>query len=274
MTNPDQQHTPDLSPMDQEGSYTSGPSLPMSALTASDVTFSYGSGPACIKNVSLTVAEGAAIGIVGESGSGKTTLASLLVGMLTPTTGTVTIQGRPWSAVRRRDPLRRAVQMVFQNPYTALNPRLSAVQTVAEVYEYCGGSTKADSVERAQDLLKRVGLGGMAPGKRPGDLSGGQCQRVGIARALAANPSVIVADEPTSALDVSVQAQILNLLDDLRLERNIGLVLVSHDLNVISYLTDSAVVMERGRVVEEGVTSDLLRTPTHPYTQSLIASIL
>lgn len=252
----------------------SGASTLESALNASDITFAYGSGPAVLKNVSLTVPEGSAIGIVGESGSGKTTLASLLVGMLMPTTGTVTVRGRPWSSVRPSDPLRRAVQMVFQNPYTALNPRLTALSTVAEVYECCGGVTKAEAAERAQELLKRVGLGGVALGKRPGDLSGGQCQRVGVARALAAKPSVIVADEPTSALDVSVQAQILNLLRDLRHEQGIGLVLISHDLNVVSYLTDTAIVMERGEVVEQGGTADLLKSPAHPYTQSLIASIL
>ena len=266
-------HRPDSGPEEPKGTRMSGPSSPRSALLASDVEFAYGSGPTVVKKVSLAVPAGAAIGIVGESGSGKTTLASLLVGMLTPTTGSVTVHGRPWSDIRRRDPLRRAVQMVFQNPYTALNPRLSAQSTVAEVYEFCG-ATKAEAAEHAEGLLKRVGLSGIALGKRPGELSGGQCQRVGIARALAANPSVIVADEPTSALDVSVQAQILNLLSDLRQEQGIGLVLISHDLNVVSYLTDTAIVMERGAVVEAGPTDDLLRAPTHPYTQSLIASVL
>jgi peptide/nickel transport system ATP-binding protein len=164
--------------------------------------------------------------------------------------------------------------MVFQNPYSALNPRLSAVSVVAEVYRCCGGLTKADSVERAQELLERVGISRVAMGKRPGTLSGGQCQRVGIARALAANPAVIVADEPTSALDVSVQAQILNLLSDLRQEQGVGLVLISHDLSVVNYLTERAVVMERGEVVEAGSTAELLESPAHPYTRSLIASIL
>ncbi len=243
------------------------------AIVATDVTFSYGTGPTVVKNVSLTVPEGGAIGIVGESGSGKTTLASLLIGMLIPTTGTVTVRGRRWSTVKRRDPLRRAVQMVFQNPYTALNPKFTALQTVAEVYQV-SGHNKSESAERAEDLLKTVGLSGAAIGKRPGDLSGGQCQRVGIARALAADPAVIVADEPTSALDVSVQAQILNLLNDLRKERGVGLVLISHDLNVVSYLTEQAIVMERGKVVEQGITAELLHSPTHPYTQGLIASIL
>ena len=181
------------------------------ALVATDVTFSYRSGPVVVDNVSLTVPEGAAVGVVGESGSGKTTLARLLVGMLTPATGTVTIHGRAWGAINRHDPVRRAVQMVFQNPYTALNPRFTALRTVAEVYRVCGGASKAVADDRAREMLERVGISGLAVGKRPGELSGGQCQRVGIARALAVDPAVIVADEPTSALDLSVQAHILYL---------------------------------------------------------------
>jgi peptide/nickel transport system ATP-binding protein len=248
---------------------------PGNTLVASNVTFAYGSGgPQVLRNVNLTVPEGAAIGIVGESGSGKTTLASLLVGMLTPTTGTITVRGRPWSAVRRRDPLRRAVQMIFQNPYTALNPRFTALQTVAEVYRSCERVTKAEAIDHAQKMLDRVGVRGHVQTKRPGDLSGGQCQRIGIARALAAKPAVIVADEPTSALDVSVQAQILNLLTDLRTEQGVGLILISHDLNVVSYLTEQAIVMERGEVVEAGSTASLLHSPTHPYTKRLIDSVL
>ena len=261
-------------PMRQEGKLISEAAAPKSAIVATDVTFAYSSGPTVVRNVSITVPEGGAIGIVGESGSGKTTLASLLIGVLTPTTGTVAVRGRSWNTVRRRDPLRRAVQMVFQNPYTALNPRFSAMQTVAEVYRVCAGHTKEEAAERAEDMLKRVGLSGSVIGKRPGDLSGGQCQRVGIARALAADPAVIVADEPTSALDVSVQAQILNLLNDLRQEQGVGLVLISHDLNVVSYLTERAIVMQKGDVVEEGATDELLQSPTHPYTQALVASVL
>lgn len=258
----------------EEGNPISEATVPDNAIVATDVTFAYGSGPAVVKNVGLKVPSGGAIGIVGESGSGKTTLAGLLIGTLTPTTGTVTVQGRPWNSVRPRDPMRRAVQMVFQNPYTALNPRFTALQTVAEVYQVCGSHNRAEAADRARDLLKLVGLSGSAVGKRPSGLSGGQCQRVGIARALAANPAVIVADEPTSALDVSVQAQILNLLDDLRKEQGVALVVISHDLNVVSYLTKTAIVMERGEVVEQGVTDELLQAPTHPYTQALIASIL
>lgn len=246
---------------------------PSSVLVASDVTFAYSPGRPVVKNVSLAIPEGGAVGIVGESGSGKTTLASLLVGLLTPSAGTVTVRGLPWSGVRRRDPLRRSVQMVFQNPYSALNPRLSALQSVSEVHRV-GGASKVDALGLAEDLLARMGISGAALHKAPGNLSGGQCQRVGIARALAANPDVIVADEPTSALDVSVQAQILNLLNDLRSGQGVGLLLISHDLNVVSYLTEKAIVMHKGEVVEAGDTSELLSAPTHPYTQKLIASII
>jgi ABC-type glutathione transport system ATPase component len=243
-------------------------------LVAADVTFGYGSGPVVVQNVSLTVPEAGAVGVVGESGSGKTTLARLLVGILTPATGTVTIHGRAWPAIGRRDPMRRAVQMVFQNPYSALNPRFTALRTVAEVYRVCGGATRAEANDRAREMLERVGISGQALGNRPGELSGGQCQRVGIARALAVDPAIIVADEPASALDLSVQAQILNLLSDLRHEKGVGLVLISHDLNVVSYLTEQAIVMNRGVVVEQGDTARLLASPTHPYTQNLVRSIL
>jgi peptide/nickel transport system ATP-binding protein len=164
--------------------------------------------------------------------------------------------------------------MVFQNPYTALNPRLSALGTVAEVHRCYEGVSQAVAAERARELLEGVGISRVAMDKRPNALSGGQCQRVGIARALAANPAVVVADEPTSALDVSVQAQILNLLSDLRHEHGVGLVLISHDLSVVSHLTERAMVMDRGEVVEESATADLLQSPAHPCTQSLIASIL
>ncbi|WP_159613975.1 ABC transporter ATP-binding protein [Glutamicibacter sp. JC586] len=242
-------------------------------LLASDVSFAYGSGPTVLHNINLALHAGGAIGIVGESGSGKSTLAGLLVGMSTPTSGSVTVHGRPWKSVRRRDPQRLAVQMVFQNPYTALNPRLTILNTVAEVFQVSEKSSKAESLERARDMLSQVGLTGSVLNKRPEDLSGGQCQRVGIARALAAKPSVIVADEPTSALDVSVQAQILNQLRDLREEQDIGLILISHDLNVVSYLTDSAIVMQHGKVVEQGPTAQLLNAPAHSYTQNLVDSV-
>jgi ABC-type dipeptide/oligopeptide/nickel transport system ATPase subunit len=243
-------------------------------LSVEDVTFAYGSGPTVLKDASLTVPPGCSIGLVGESGSGKTTLASLLVGLLQPTVGSVTVDGTPWKAVKRTSDLRRAVQMIFQNPYTALNPRMTALRTVSEVFECCRGLATREAEEQARSLLDRVGIEGAALDKLPRNLSGGQCQRVGIARALAAGPTVIVADEPTSALDVSVQAQILNLLGDLRREQGLSLVLVSHDLDVVKYLTEDALVMDQGEIVERGPTAQLFSSPQHPCTRALLDSIL
>jgi oligopeptide/dipeptide ABC transporter ATP-binding protein len=237
-----------------------------------DVSFSSNAPPA-VAEVSLTIPEGAAIGIVGESGSGKTTLGRVLVGALEPTNGSVTVEGRPWSSVKRRDPLRRSVQMIFQDPYGSLNPWLTARATVAEVVRVWESISRQEAEQRAEDLLREVGFARDAMGRRPGQLSGGQCQRVGIARALACDPRILIADEPTSSLDVSVQAQILNLLASLRERRGLALVLISHDLAVVRYATDEALVMYAGHVVERGPTEQLFAQPLHPYTQVLVDSI-
>ena len=221
-----------------------------------------------LTGVSFQLAPGSSLGIVGESGSGKTTLGRLLIGALTPTAGEVLVKGRTWDSVGRRDSLRRSVQMVFQDPYGALNPMLTAIGAVTEACQVAGGMTKAAACRRAEALLAEVGLTGPVCGRRARQLSGGQCQRVGIARALACNPAVLVADEPTSSLDVSVQAQILNLLTDLRERYELTLVLISHDLAVVGYMTEDAMVMYRGRVVETGKTALLLSKPAHPYTRS------
>lgn len=217
--------------------------------------------------------QGAALGIVGESGSGKTTLGRILVGALGPTSGTVRIQGRAWSEIRHKDDVRRRVQMIFQDPYSALNPRLTPRQAVGEVLRVWGGLRKQEAGEQAARLLTEVGLAQDAFDRRPGQLSGGQCQRVGIARALAADPLVLVADEPTSSLDVSIQAQILNLLANLRQKRGLALVLISHDLSVIRHVTEETFVMYSGRVVERGPTRSVLSAPSHPYTRILLDSV-
>jgi ABC-type glutathione transport system ATPase component len=225
-----------------------------------------------VRGVDLDLHEGAALGIVGETGSGKTTLARVLVGALTPTRGEVTVEGRSWRDVRRNDPQRRHVQMVFQDPIGALNPYLTARQTVAEVFRVWQRMDHREASTRAADLLAEVGLRGDVIERRPPGLSGGECQRVGIARALACEPRILVADEPTSSLDVSVQAQILNLLIDLRERRRLALLLISHDLGVVRYLTESAMVMCRGRIVERGETERLLTAPQDPYTRLLVES--
>jgi oligopeptide/dipeptide ABC transporter ATP-binding protein len=243
-------------------------------LEARDAGASYARGGALMAaGVNLSVSAGASIGIVGESGSGKTTVSRMLVGLLSPTVGEVLVHGRPWSTVKRGDPIRRLVQMVFQDPYGSLNPLMRVIDAVAEPVQYWHQVDRKAALARAAELLNETGLAEAAMARRPGDLSGGQCQRVGIARALACEPQILIADEPTSALDVSVQAQILNLLLRLRRERGLALVLVSHDLAVVRYMTEHALVMNSGRVVEQGPTKDLLESPRHPYTRVLVDSI-
>jgi oligopeptide/dipeptide ABC transporter ATP-binding protein len=243
-------------------------------LEARDASLRYAShGPDVVSEVSLEVHEGDAIGIVGESGSGKSSLARMLVGAVAPTAGSVVVEGRPWREVSRSDPQRRGVQMVFQDPYGSLNPRRTALETVSEVLKVARGLSGPDADSKASELLIEVGLPVESFARRSTHLSGGQCQRVGIARALACEPKVLVADEPTSALDVSVQAQILNLLKDLRERRGLALVLISHDLGVIHYATEQTYVMYSGRIVESGDTDLVFAHPTHHYTKALLASL-
>ncbi|MFT3863797.1 MAG: ABC transporter ATP-binding protein [Solirubrobacterales bacterium] len=228
---------------------------------------------AAVSRSSVQIAPREALGIVGESGSGKSTLAKVLAGVLEPTSGSVMVKGRPWREVKRRDPIRRTVQMIFQDPYGALNPWLTARETVAEVFHFWERLPGREAAARAESLLGEMGLNKSTMGRRPGELSGGQCQRVGIARALACDPDVLIADEPTSALDVSVQAQILNTLVDLRESRDLALVLISHDLAVVRYASEEVLVMYSGHVVERGPTADMLATPLHPYTGILVDAI-
>ncbi len=238
---------------------------------ADDVSLAYGP-QTVVHNVSLRVGRGDAVGVAGESGSGKSTLAKALVGDLKPSSGTVRVNGRTWSEIGRKDPDRRRVQMVFQDPYSALNPRMTARQTVAEVLRVQRRVPRSEVVGRAGDLLSDVGMTGNAMDVRPQRLSGGMRQRVVIARAVACEPDVLVADEPTSALDVSIQAQILNLLLRLRTDRGLALVLVTHDLAVLKHMTNYTLVMKDGHVVEEGSTREILEQPTHEYTRTLVAA--
>ena len=243
-------------------------------LSMRGVRFRYpGAASLALRDVALDIGAGETVGIVGESGSGKTTLGRLLVGALLPSTGTVEVEGRPWPDIHRKDPTRRRVQMIFQDPYGALNPWLTPIRAVAEVLMTWESLSFKAAEPMAAVLLSEVGLPDDAMRRVPRKLSGGQCQRVGIARALAAKPAVLVADEPTSSLDVSVQAQILNLLRDLRQRRRLAVVLISHDLSVVRYATDRALVMYGGEVVEQGPTGALLSEPEHPYTRILVDSI-
>lgn len=243
-------------------------------LQACEVEYAYSpQRRAAIDKVSVAIAAGEAVGVVGESGSGKTTLGRLLIGVLSPTAGTVTVHGRSWKAIGRKDQARRRVQMVFQDPYGSLNPWRSPLESVAEVITVWNRVSGRAALRRAEVLLTEVGIAEDTMRRRPAGLSGGQCQRVGIARALAADPDVLVADEPTSSLDVSVQAQILNLLRELRQRRGLALVLISHDLSIVRYATDRAIVMYGGQIVEEGRTCELLDSPAHPYTRVLVDAI-
>jgi ABC-type glutathione transport system ATPase component len=240
-------------------------------LEVRDVSVVYEKGaPPALEGVSVAVRRGVAVGIVGESGSGKSTLARVLVNERRPTKGEAFVFGKPWTAVAQRGRERSAVQMIFQDPYGALNPRMTPASAVAEAVAVRQSISMAKAQGAALDLLGEVGLSGEVVQRRPANLSGGQRQRVVIARALACEPEVLVADEPTSALDVSVQAQILNLLLRLRADRDLSLVLISHDMAVVNHLTDEVVVMLNGRVVETGQTEEVLTNPVNAYTRRLI----
>ncbi len=234
-----------------------------------------GPGVDAVRGASLSVRPGEFVGIVGESGSGKSTLARLIMGLETPTTGRILVDGQDVSAAgadSRRIRL-GALQMVFQDPQSALNPRRPLERLVTQAMERKGATaTAAEQRDRAKALLKEVGLPPELIDRYPAQLSGGQKQRVNIARALCVTPRLIVADEIVSGLDVSVQAQILNLLLDLRAERGVGLVFISHDLAVVRYLCSRLLVMRGGEVVEEGATEAVFRAPQHPYTRALMAA--
>jgi peptide/nickel transport system ATP-binding protein len=237
-------------------------------LVANELDFSYGKDKSqVLHSIDLAIEPGERVGIVGESGSGKTTLAKLLVGVLH--SDQVSVNGKPWSQWPRRSEARRAVQLVQQDPFASLTPHLSARSTVTEAARVTGQSKRREADERAAELLDAVGIGAHMAARRPGALSGGQCQRVSIARALAAGPSILFADEPTSALDLSVQAQIINLLLELTKDRGLGLVLVSHDMAVIRHVTERVLVMRHGRIVEQGPTGEVLTSPQHEYTRML-----
>jgi ABC-type oligopeptide transport system ATPase subunit len=229
-----------------------------------------------VDDVSFELFEDECLAIVGESGSGKTTVARMLVGLETVTGGEVTVNGesRVKGVKRLRDRRRWAseVQYVFQDPYSSLNGRQRIIDTIASsVALHSSGS--ADAKKAAQEILSSVGLGSTFWQKFPHQLSGGQRQRVAIARALAANPSVIVLDEAVAALDVSIQAQILNLLGDIKKERRVSYLFISHDLAVVNQISDRMIVMENGKVVDSGVTADILAHPVQPYTRALRAAV-
>jgi ABC-type glutathione transport system ATPase component len=222
----------------------------------------------------LDVASGSSVGIIGESGSGKSTLVRLLLGLDRPTTGTVAIDGRPVDATasaRSLHWLRRETGLVFQDPYTSLDPRMTAGQIVRE--PLWALSIPGDHRARVHEVLAQVGLDPEMGDRYPHEFSGGQRQRVALARAIVHRPRILVGDEPLSALDVTVRAQILELLIELRRTADLTLVLVSHDIGVVQNLCDTVVVMKDGHIVERGSTKAVLLHPQHDYTKALLSAI-
>jgi len=229
-----------------------------------------------VDGVSLTLHRGRTLGLVGESGSGKSTLAKLLTGVEVPTSGQILVDGEDVStfgrAQRRR--LRRDVQMVFQDPYTSLNPRMSVGEIVGEAYDIHPDLTpKQGKAAAVRELLELVGLSPDSARRYPHQFSGGQRQRIGIARALAVRPRVLICDEPVSALDVSVQGQVINLLESLQDELGLSYLFIAHDLSVVRHIADEVSVMYLGRVVESGPDAQVYDDPRHPYTRALLSAV-
>ena len=225
-----------------------------------------------VDGVDLVLHKGETLGLVGESGCGKSTLARSIVGLYRPTAGEIRYDGELMQAKRTRAQ-QRAIQMVFQDPFSSLNPRMTVEQTLSELLRFHKLVPRNKVGERNRELMHLVGLPERALTQRPRQFSGGQRQRVGIARALALEPTVLIADEPVSALDVSVQANIINLLTDLKETLHLSVIFVSHNMAVVRQISDRTAVMYRGRIVETGETTTLFDDPVHPYTQLLIGSV-
>jgi len=229
-----------------------------------------------VDDVSFSIPRGGTLALVGESGCGKSTIAKAIVRLLKPTSGRIVLDGTDLATMGERQlrPLRHRVQMVFQDPYGSLDPHLTAERIVAEPVAVRGERSKSVQRKRAAELLDLVGLPKTALGRKPPEFSGGQRQRIGIARALASEPDLLVCDEATSALDVSVQAQVIELLEAIQKERGLTYLFISHNLGVVRAISQETVVMRTGRVVEAGATGQLLAAPREPYTQRLRRSAL
>lgn len=228
-----------------------------------------------VDGVSFEIKENTIMALVGESGSGKTTTARCILKLYEPTSGEIIFLGKNITRLTGKEITwyRRNVQAVFQNPFLSLNPRMRVESIIAEPLKAHANLSKYEIKEKVYELLEKVGLPKGIGKRYPYDLSGGQAQRVAIARAIALNPKLIVLDEPTSALDVSVQAQILNLLADLKEELTLSYLLISHDLSVVRYISDYVAVMYLGKIVEFAPTDELFNNPLHPYTQALLSAV-
>ena len=226
-----------------------------------------------VDNVTLRLAKGETLGLVGESGCGKSTLAKMLLGLLAPSSGKVLLHGQEIDA-RQRHARARRIQPIFQDPYSSLNPRRTVADIVGVPLRLHHVGSHAEQRRKVRETLALVGMPERTHQQYPNQLSGGQRQRVAIARALVLRPDILVCDEPTSALDVSVQAQILNLLMDLKAEFGLTYFFISHDLGVVEHLVDRVAVMHRGAIVELGTREQIFSQPAHPYTRALLASAL
>ncbi len=228
-----------------------------------------------VDGVSFEVERGATLGLVGESGSGKSTACRAILNLVEPTSGSVRFEGREIAGLSRRRmrPLRRQMQMIFQDPYASLNPRKRVGQIVGAPLRRQGVAAGAELRHRVEASLDRVGLGPEHYNRYPHEFSGGQRQRIGIARALALRPKLVICDEPVSALDVSIQAQIINLLDDLQDELGLTYVFVAHDIGVVRHIADRIAVMHHGKIVEQGTADQVCERPRDPYTKQLLAAV-